>query len=110
MPALIIKPRLILVMHTDDLGSYMASNQQEQMFVHILNRIVNKPNATPGQMLYCTTDCIPVDLMFQEKFATNTQVWNHLSCGGSQLLYLYTVPLHRSNDSLELRFLSLFSK
>ena len=27
MPALSIKPRLILVMHTDDLGCYITSNQ-----------------------------------------------------------------------------------
>ena len=65
MPALIIKPRLILVTHTDALGWYIASNQQGQMFVQNLNRIVSKTNVTPGQNLYCTTDCIPVDLMFQ---------------------------------------------
>ena len=29
MPALIIKPRFILVTHTDDLGWYITSNQQE---------------------------------------------------------------------------------
>ena len=33
MRALIIKPRLILVMHTNDLGWYITSNQQGQMFV-----------------------------------------------------------------------------
>ena len=32
MPALIIKPGLILT-HTDDLGWYITSNQQGQMFV-----------------------------------------------------------------------------
>ena len=26
------------------------------------------------QILYCTTDCIPIDLKFQEKFPTDTQV------------------------------------
>ena len=31
------------------------------------------------QIPYCTTDCIPVDLMFQENFPTNTQVWNHIA-------------------------------
>ena len=73
MPALIIKPGLILVRHTDDLGWYIMSNQQEQLFVQNLNRIVSMPNVMPGQILYCTTDCIPVDLMFQENFPTNTQ-------------------------------------
>ena len=68
MPALIIKLRLIRVAHTDDLGWYITSNQQGQMLVRNLNRIVSKPNVTPGQILYCTTDCIPVDLMFQEIF------------------------------------------
>ena len=77
MPALIIKPRLILVTHTDDLGWNVTSNQQGQMFVQNLNRIVSKPNVAPGQILY--TDCIPVDLMFEENFPTNSQVWNRLS-------------------------------
>ena len=49
MPALIIKPRFILVMHTDDLGWYITSNQQGKMFVQNLNRIVRKPNVTPRQ-------------------------------------------------------------
>ena len=44
MPALIIKPRLNLVTHMDDLGWYITSNQQEEMFVQNLNRIVSKPN------------------------------------------------------------------
>ena len=47
MPALIIKPRLILVTRMDDLGWYITSNQQGQMFVQNLNRIVRKPNFTP---------------------------------------------------------------
>ena len=76
--ALIIKPRLILVKHTDDLGWYITSNQQGQMFIQNLNRIISKPNVVSEQILYCTTDCIPVDLMFQENFPTNTDVWNHL--------------------------------
>ena len=79
MPTLIIKPRLILVKHTDDLIWNMTSNQQGQMFIQNLNRIVSKPNVTPGQILYCTTDCIPVDLMFEENFPTNTLVWNRLT-------------------------------
>ena len=68
MPALIIKPRFILVTHTDDLGWYITN----------LNMIVRKKNVTPRQFLYCTTDSIPIDLMFQENFPTHTQVWNCL--------------------------------
>ena len=49
------------------------------MFVQNLKRIVSKPNVTPGQILYYTTDSIPIDLMFQENFPTHTQVWNRLS-------------------------------
>ena len=33
MPALIVRPRLILVVYTDDISWYITSNQQEQMFV-----------------------------------------------------------------------------
>ena len=79
MPALIIKPRLTLVTHTDDLGWYITSNQQGQMFVQNLNTIVRKLNVTPYQFPYCTTDSILIDLMFQENFSTHTQVWNCLS-------------------------------
>ena len=48
MPALIIKPRLILVAHTDDLGWNKTSNQQQQMLILNLNRIVIRTNVTPG--------------------------------------------------------------
>ena len=71
MPALIIKPRFILVSHTDDLGWYITSNQQGKTFVQNLNRIVRKPNVTPRQFPYCTTDSIPIDLLFQENFPTH---------------------------------------
>ena len=66
IPSFIIKPSLILVAHKDDLGWYVTYNQQGQMFVQRFNRIVSKPNVTPGQIPYCTTDCIPKYLMFQE--------------------------------------------
>ena len=79
MPALIIKPRFILVTHTDDLGRYITSNQQGKMFFQNLNRIVRKPNVMPIQFPYCTTNSIPIDLMFQENFPNHTQVWNCLS-------------------------------
>ena len=77
-PALIIKPRLILVMYTDDLGRYITSNQQGQMLVQYLNRIVSRPDVTPRQILYCTTYCSPINLVFQENFPTDTQFWNSL--------------------------------
>ena len=54
MPGLIMKPRFILVTHTDDLGLYITFNQQGKMFVQNLNRIVRKPNVTPRQFPYCT--------------------------------------------------------
>ena len=73
MPALIIISRLILVTHSYDLGWYITSNQQRQIFVQNLNRIVRKPNVTPRQFPYCTTVSIPIDLMFQKKFPTHTQ-------------------------------------
>ena len=79
MPALIIKPRLILVSHTDGLGWYITFNQQGKMFVLNLNRIVRKPNVTPRQFPYYTTNYIPIDLMFLENFPAHTQVWNCLS-------------------------------
>ena len=68
MPALIIKPWFILVTHTDDRGWYITFNQQGKMFDQNLNRIVRKPNVTPRLFPYCTTDSIPIDLIFQETF------------------------------------------
>ena len=64
MIALFIKPRFILVTHTDDLGWYITSNQKGKMFIQNLNRIVKKPNVTTSQFPYCTTDCIKIDLIF----------------------------------------------
>ena len=83
---LIIKPRVIHVPHTDELGWHMTSNQQPAQTsskpptqpVQNLNRIVSNPNVTPWQILYCTTDSISIDLMFQENFPTNTKVRNRL--------------------------------
>ena len=76
--ALIIEPRLILVPHTNDLGWYITFNQQGQMLIQNLHRIVSRPNVTPGQIPHCTTDCIPINLVFQENVPTNTQVRNSL--------------------------------
>ena len=61
--------------NSDDNSWYITSNQQGPMVVQNLNMIVSMPNVTPGQIPYCTTDSIPIDLMFQENFPTNTQVW-----------------------------------
>ena len=66
MTALIIKPRFILVTHTDDLGWYITSDQQGKMLFQNLNRIIRKTNVTARQSPYCTTDSIPIDLMLQK--------------------------------------------
>ena len=68
MPALIIKPGLILVSHTDDLGWCITSNQKGKMIVQNLNRIVRKQNVTPRQFPYYNTDSILIDMMFQKTF------------------------------------------
>ena len=76
--ALIIEPRCILVIYTDDLGGYITSNQQGKMLIQNLHRIVRRPNVMPGQIPHCTTDCIPINLVFQENFPTNALVRNSL--------------------------------
>ena len=58
MPALIIKPRIFLVAHTDDLGCNKTSNQQQQMPIQNLKRIVSRPNVSPRSILHCTPNCI----------------------------------------------------
>ena len=73
-PALIIKQRLILVAHTDALNCYITANQHGHMFIQNLKWIIRKINVTPWQIQYFTTNCITVDLMFQENFHTDTQV------------------------------------
>ena len=60
MPALIIKPRFILVASTDDLGWYITSNHQGKMFVQNLDRIVRKPN-----MLRQSSSSIAPQTVFQ---------------------------------------------
>ena len=67
-----------LVAHTDDHGWNKTSNQQQRMLIQNLNRIVSRPNVTPGHMLYRTTNCIPIDFMVKENFPTYTHVWNSL--------------------------------
>ena len=53
MPAPIIKPRLVLGSHMDDLGWYIMYNQQLKMVVSNLNNIVIKPNVTQIQFPNC---------------------------------------------------------
>ena len=78
-PAFIIKPRLILVSHTDNLCWNIRSNQQRHMLIQNLTRNTSRPNITPGQILFYITNCIPIDFMLNENFHTNTHVWNILS-------------------------------
>ena len=77
MPALIIKPRFILVTHTDDFGCYITSNQQGRMFVPDLNTIVRKPNITPRQFQYCTTDSIPINILSVVHVCSNKYLQLH---------------------------------
>ena len=96
MPALVIKPRLIFVAHTDDLGWNKTSNQQQQMLIQYLNRIANRPNVTSGQILHCTTNCIPIwcfwkTFLLTHKFETawaiemtaDRQEWSALRMGAT---------------------------
>ena len=55
--ALIIKPRLVLVEHTNDIGWNKTSNQQGQMLDENLNGIVRRPNVKPGHILFCIIHC-----------------------------------------------------
>ena len=48
------------------------------MLIQDLNRIVSRINITPGQIMYCTTNCSdliwhPIYLMFKENFPLDTQ-------------------------------------
>ena len=60
MLALIIKPRLILAAHTDDLGWNKMSNQRQQMLIQNLNRILSA-----DQMLHQGRSCIALQTVFQ---------------------------------------------
>ena len=111
LPALIIKPRIVLVVHTDGLGWNITSNQQQHMLVQDLNRIVSWPNVMPGQILYCTTNCIPINLMSKEnclltlKFETawamqmtsDWEEWSELPMGAT------TATCTRSGTSVSMR-------
>ena len=71
-PALIINLWLIFVMHNDDLRWYMTPNQQRQMLLLNLNRVVSKPNVTLRKILCCSANCILNYLVFQINFPTDT--------------------------------------
>ena len=61
MLALIIKPRLLLVCaHGWPWLEHNNQLQQNWMLVQDLNRIVSSPYVTQGQILYSTTNCIPL--------------------------------------------------
>ena len=59
MLALIMKPRLVLVTHVDDLDCYITSNQQGQILIQNLDWIFSKLNVTPGR------SCIAPQTVFQ---------------------------------------------
>ena len=75
-PAFIIKPRLILFGHTDDIRWYIRPTSMDRC--SIKPSAGQQTNVTPMQILYCTTNCIPIDLMLQENNHTNAEVWNSL--------------------------------
>ena len=78
-PALIIKPRIILVAHTDDLGWCITFNQQGQKFLSKPQQNFQQTKCYTRADPYRATDCITIDLKYQENFPTNTQVWTSLS-------------------------------
>ena len=67
-PALVVKPRFILIAHTDDLGRYITSNQQGQVLIQNLNRIVSRPNVTPRQILQSTPTVFQLTWCFKKTF------------------------------------------
>ena len=78
MPALIIKPILILVAYEDDLSWKIKSNQAaaNARSSPQLDFLQTKCYSRADPAFY---NCIPVDLMFKENFPPDTQVWNSLS-------------------------------
>ena len=60
MPALVIKPTLIFVVHMDVLRWCMMSKQH--LCVQNFSSNVSRPNVTPWQVLYCTKICIPINI------------------------------------------------
>ena len=64
-PAVIIKPRFILVPHTDHLSRNKTFNQQRQMHIQPLNWIISTPDTLPRQHTYCITDCRPYSTLWE---------------------------------------------
>ena len=78
-PELIVKPRLILVVHLDDLNWYTTSNQLGQMFIQNLNRIFSKAKCYSMADLVLHHRLFQLTWCFMEAFLLWPQVWNHLS-------------------------------
>ena len=73
--ALIIEPRLILVTYMGDLGGYITSNQQGNMLVQNLHRIVRRPNVTgrsriAPQTVFQFTWCFRKTFLLTHKLGT----------------------------------------
>ena len=100
MPALNIEPNISTCCAHGWPWLVHQFKKQGQMFVQNLNRIVRNPNVTPGLILYCTTDCIIIHLLFLENFPTNTEVLNRLgnrnACGQKGLIWV-TYGCYNSN-------------
>ena len=110
MPALVIKPMFIRVAHMDDFGWYLKQNQQGQMLVQNLHKIVSRPNVTPGQILHCITRGVAINFVFLEMCQNNTRLeqpviskwlltddWSELPIGAT------TATLARSGTSVSRR-------
>ena len=54
-PAVSIKPRLVLVAHTDHLIRKKRFNDQRQMHIQSLSWIVSTPDTLPRQLTYCAS-------------------------------------------------------
>ena len=64
---LIIEEQFVLV-HMDDFGWNKTSNQQGLMLVQNLNTVIARPNVSPCQIRYYTTNCIQINLAFLKTF------------------------------------------
>ena len=75
MLALIIKPRLILVSHTDDLGWYITSHQQgkdvRQELLHSINNDLLKNKIRNNEKLNKKIVYIKNDIKFNETYIYN---------------------------------------
>ena len=76
-PAVTIKPRLILVTHTDNLSRKKRSTSSK-MHIQSLKWIASTPDTSPRELTNCITDCSPINSVFQKHPPTDTQVRNSL--------------------------------